>query len=487
VNRSVTRLALAVLLALAMLSMGLTYHQAIRGPSYREDLRNPRALLDRTQRERGRIITADGVVVARSEPAGDDPGIFVRVYPEEALYSHTVGYSSSVFGDTGVEKTRRDDLRSHDDGSLTSALISLFGQDLSPDDVRLTIDDHLQRAAAAALGDQRGAVVVIDPATGAVLAMVSSPSFDPNLLAGDSVTDGESLSSDASRPLLNRATAENYPAGSSFKVVVTAAAMEAGGLTPDSRLPDARELALPGSTSIIRNAGGEFCGDGHTLTLERALVVSCNTAFADLGMSLGAEALVGAAEAAGFNNEIPFELGAALSTIPSASQLHNDLPALAQTALGQRDLRATPLEMALIAASVANGGVIMRPYLVDGITDAEGGFLRTTTPAPWLRAMKETTASALASMMEKVVASGTGSRAAVSGLTVGGKTGTAEGPGGAPDVWFIGFARDPHNNDRPQIALAVLVEAGGDRGTEGSGATVAAPIAKTVIEAWFGS
>jgi peptidoglycan glycosyltransferase len=480
-NRPVRRLAFAVLLALAMLSMGLTYHQAIRGPSYREDLRNPRAILDRTERERGRIITADGVVVARSEPSGDDSAKFVRVYPEGELYAHTVGYSSGVFGDTGVEKTRRDDLRSHDDGSLTAALISLFGKDLSPDDVRLTINDHLQRAAATALGDQRGSIVVIDPATGAILAMVSSPSFDPNLFAADSLAGGESLSSDTSRPLLNRATAENYPAGSSFKILVAAAALEAGGLTPDSKLPDARELSLPGSTTTIRNADGEYCGDGHTITLERALVVSCNTAFADLGMSLGA------AEAAGFNQQVPFELGAALSVIPPESQLHNDLPALAQTALGQRDLRATPLEMALVAASVANGGVIMRPYLVDEVTDSGGGVLRTTTPAPWLRAMEEATASDLASMMEQVVASGTGWRAAIPGLTVGGKTGTAEGPQGAPDVWFVGFAADPHRSDQPQIALAVLVEAGGDKGVDGSGASVAAPMARTVIEAWFGS
>lgn len=483
-NRPMRRLAATALCALALLAGGLTYQQAVAGPGYRDDVRNPRALLDRATRGRGPIITSDGVVVALSEPKPGGDGVLLRVYPEPGLYAHVTGYASSYFGDTGIEARYSEELRSGDDGSLTAAVFSLFGGDLRPHQVQLTIRDDLQRAAAAALGDQRGAVIALDPATGAVLALVSSPTFDPNVLSSGTPADGDALAADPARPLLDRAIAETYPPGSSFKILVALAGIEASLVTPETRLPDRSELELPGSTSVIRNADGGYCGDGTTLTLARALTVSCNTAFAELGMLIGAGPMVHAVEAAGFNGDIPFDLDTAPSLLPPAG-LDGDLPALAQTALGQRDVRATPLQMALVAGAVANRGVIMRPHLVGAILDADGEETWRLDPAPWRRAMAEDTAAALASMMEQVVAAGTGWRAAVPGVRVAGKTGTAEVPGGAPDVWFIGFAPvDPEPGEQ-QIAVAVLVEDGGSLGEDGSGGSVAAPIAQAVLAAFL--
>jgi peptidoglycan glycosyltransferase len=463
VNPALRRLAAACFAGLALLAGGLTFQQAVAGPGYRDDVRNPRALLDRATRERGPILTGDGVVVALSEEGPD--GALVRTYPEGDLYGHVTGYASSYFGDTGIEATRAADLRSGDDGSLTSALFSLLGGDLRPHQVQLALRDDLQRAAAGALGDQKGAVVALDPATGAVLALYSSPSFDPNVLATGVVADGDALAADPDQPLLNRALAALYPPGSSFKVVVATAALASGDYDPESPLPDRDELDLPGSTSVIRNADGGFCGNGTTITLERALAISCNTAFGQLGMDLGAGPLLAAAEAAGFNGTIPFDFPTVASALPFES-IADDLPALAQTALG-------------------NGGEIMRPYLVEAILDAAGEETARTRAFPWRTAMSEETAAALAQMMEQVVLNGTGWRAAVPGVRIAGKTGTAEVPGGAPDVWFIGFGPLDAGPGEARIAIAVLVEDGGSLGEDGGGGSVAAPIAQAVLAAFF--
>jgi len=484
VNRPLGRLAAAAFVVLALVAGGLTYQQAVAGPGYRDDVRNPRTLADRATRERGPILTADGTVVARSESAPGGDGSLIRVYPERSLYAHAVGYASSYFGDTGLEARYADDLRSGDDGSLTAALFSFLGGDLRPHQVQLTIRDDLQRAAAAALGEQHGAVVALDPATGAVLALVANPTFDPNLLASGAPAEGDALAADPEHPLLNRAIAAAYPPGSSFKVLVATAAIEASLVTPETRFADRTELELPGSTAVIHNADGGFCADGVSLTLERAMAVSCNIAFGELGMLVGAGPLLDAVESAGFNGTIPFDLDTIASTLP-AEGLEGNLPALAQTALGQRDVRATPLQMALVAAAVANHGVIMRPYLVGAILDAEGVTTRSTLPAPWRTAMAEDTARTLAAMLEEAVTSGTGWRAAVPGVRVAGKTGTAEVPEGAPHVWFIGFGPVEPEPGEQQIAIAVMVEEGGALGEEGSGGSVAAPIAQAVLAAFF--
>ncbi len=479
-NRAFRRLSIGVLAGIAALVVALTYQQAIAGPGYARDPRNVRVFADLTAEERGNILTADGIVVARSELTGD--GTYVRVYPQGEFYAHTVGYATGSTS-SGIEQTRAADLRSRDDGTLGAVLTELFGADLGPQSVHLTIDHNIQQAAYAALGDQKGAVVALDPTSGAVLALVSNPSYDPNIFTVGSDAERDALLDDENGPLLNRALTETYAPGSSFKLIVTMAALETDFADPDTLLPDTDELALPNSLSTITNAEEGYCGNGATVSLQQALVISCNTAFAQLGMDLGADAVVDAAEAAGFNRTISFELPTIASVIPEASTFLNSDAALAQTALGQRDVRATPIQMALVAAAVANDGTAMRPYLVGAITDG-GHTVSRTNPRAWLRVISEDSAADLSAMMEQAVFSGTGWRAAVPGLRVFGKTGTAEVPDAAPHTWFVGFAIDSNGDS---IAVAVLVESGGYRGDEGTGGSVAAPVAQAVFSAWVDS
>jgi peptidoglycan glycosyltransferase len=480
-------LAGAVFSAFAILIGAVTYHQVIVGPDYRDDPRNVRVATSQTGRERGTIITADGVVVAESVADPADPLSFRRTYPEGSMYGHTVGYTTLLFGSQGIEATHRDDLVSYRDATISGVLSALFGGDVRPRGLRLTIEHELQSVASEALGDQRGSVVALDPSTGAILAMVSTPGFDPNTLTGgDAGPAGTALEDDPAEPLLNRATANSYPPGSVFKVITTAAALEAGVASAGTPFPNPVELELPGSTSTIGNFDGKACGSGSEVALSRAFTSSCNTIFGMIGMLVGAEQLVDTAESFGFNDEIPVEVYSIESTIPPASSFEFDVPGLAQSAIGQRDVRATPLQMALTAAAVANNGEIMVPYLVQEVFNSEGVVEQSAEPTVWLRAMSPATSTALTGLMEGVVTSGTGRRASVPGIRIAGKTGTAEVPDSAPHAWFIGFGPVDPEPDDPQIAIAVLVESGGDAGEAATGGTVAAPIAQQVFAEFFG-
>lgn len=486
-NRPIRILAAGVFTVFVVLVAAVTYHQVIVGPEYRDDPRNVRVATGRTGRERGTIITADGVVVAESQADPDDPLSFRRVYPEGSLYGHTVGYATLLFASQGIESSHSGQLVSNRDATISGVISALLGGDVRPKGLRLTIEHRLQTVAREALGDQRGAVVAIDPATGAILAMVSTPDFDPNTLIGSGAGPaGDALDTDPAQPLLNRATAASYAPGSVFKVITAAAGLEAGIASAGTPFPNPVELELPGSTATIHNFNGRACGSGSEVTLSTAFTNSCNTIFGMLGMQVGAEQLVGTAESFGFNAEIPLDIRSVASTIPAADTFEFDIPGIAQSAIGQRDVRATPLEMALAAAAVANGGKIMVPYLVQDVFNAEAVVQESTEPAVWRRATSPGAAAALADLMEDVVASGTGRRAAVPGIRIAGKTGTAEVPDGAPHAWFIGFAPvDPGPDDR-QIAIAVFVESGGDAGDAATGGGVAAPIAQLVFSEFFG-
>ncbi|MDH5373580.1 MAG: penicillin-binding protein 2, partial [Acidimicrobiia bacterium] len=333
-----------------------------------------------------------------------------------------------------------------------------------------------------ALGGQRGAIVAIDPSTGAVLAMVSMPSFDPNSLIDNTAGPAwEVLSSDVDEPLKDRATRESYAPGSTFKVITAAAAIEAGVAGPDTLFANPAALELPGSTALIRNFAGTLCGDGDEVSLREAFRRSCNTVFGQLAMDLGASVLEQQAEAFGFNREIPFEWDALSGFFPAATAIDSDLPTLAQSGLGQRDVQATPLLMAMVAATIANGGRQMEPYMVANIYDAAGDLVDERVPSVWATPISPATAEVVAGMMEQVVASGTATRAAVPGVRVAGKTGTAETEIGPPHAWFIGFA--PVEN--PTIAVAIVVEDGGDAGENATGGSVAAPIAQQLFEYWL--
>jgi len=485
-NAPIRRLAFTLVAVFAMLALSATYLQAVAGPSYRDDPRNARLIAWRTGRERGAIVTADGNVVARSDPSEADPKLYVRTYPGGGLYAHTVGFTSVLFGTRGLESTRSRDLVSDRDSTVSGVLNVLLGGDPRPRGLQLTIDHVLQEAAGELLGNQRGAIVALDPATGAVLASVSTPGFDPNELVGPGAGPaGDSLQTDPAEPLRDRVINASYPPGSTFKVITAAAALESGIASPSTTFPDPVELELPGTTSTIKNFDEDVCSDGREVSLETAFIRSCNTTFAQLGMLVGSQQLVATAEAFGFNTAVPYDLEALASRIPDARTFSDDPPAMAANAIGQRDVQATPLQMALVAAAVANDGQLMAPYVVNDVFRSDGVVESTAQPTVWRRALSPATADVLQNLMEQVVLSGSGRRAAVPGVRIAGKTGTAEVTDSAPHLWFIGFGPvDPEPGAR-QIALAVIVESGGNGGESASGGSVAAPIAKKLFETYF--
>jgi len=328
--------------------------------------------------------------------------------------------------------------------------------------------------------------VALDPATGAVLVLVSNPAFDPNSLTGvNSGEAGFALEEDPDQPLRNRVTDETYAPGSVFKVITTASGLDSGLVSPSTPFDDPQELELPGSDSTIQNFNGEACADGTEVTLELAFVRSCNTTFAQLGMDLGGSTLAETAGRFGFNERIPFDLPTLASFFPPGTALDENVPATAQTAIGQRDVQTTPLLMALAGAAVANDGTIMQPYLVYDVFTSDGEVESSTVPETWRRALSPASASVLTDLMEQVVVSGTGRRAAVPGVRIAGKTGTAEVSGKAPHAWFVGFGPVDPEPGQQSIVVVVTVESGGDFGESATGGSVAAPIAQQVLAKFF--
>jgi peptidoglycan glycosyltransferase len=480
-NGPVRRLSIGIFTGFLALLLAVTWIQVINADALKADPRNSRPALSDRGKERGLMVSIDGTVVARSVEDPEDPRSFVREYPEGEVFAHVVGYNSFLVGSSGLENAYAQELRSKRDLTISDLVTVILGRDLRPQSLELTIHADLQQAAYEALGGLKGGIVALDPRTGAILAAASSPSFDPAPLIGaDAAAAWEALLADPNGPLLDRATREIYPPGSSFKTVVAAAALDTGAAEPNTQFPDPVEFALPGSTATISNAGGGVCNNGESITLLQAFVVSCNTVFADLSVRLGAEDIGITAQALGFNTEIPFPW-----TVPEASYpveaLSEDPAALAQSGIGERDVRAAPLHMAMVAGAIANQGVTPTPYLVNRIFDAEGNTVEDFEPTPMGRAMAPATASVLTQMMERVVTEGTGRNAAVPGIRVAGKTGTSMGPEGLPNPWFIGFAPI----EEPSIAVAVLLEASSELGESASGGGVAAPIAGDLIQLWL--
>lgn len=479
-NGPTRRLAVTVFAAFGVLLAAASWFQVIGADQYRSDPRNARGTISLTEKERGLIVAGDGTVLARSDPIPDDPQSFARSYPEGAVFGQVVGYTTFLVGDAGLEAAFADDLRSRRDLTISDLLAAVFGRDLRPQNVQITLQPVVQQAALTALAGQTGAVVALDPKTGAVLAYVTSPTYDPSTLLGpDAVEVRQRLLDHPDRPLLDRAGQQLYPPGSSFKTIVAAVALETGVAGPETTFPDPPVFDLPGSSADITNAGGGRCGNGESVTLQMAFVRSCNTIFADLAIQLGASPIGATAGAVGFDRTIEFPWQIAESTFPAAA-LVDDPAALGQSGLGERNVRATPLVMAMVAAAVANQGEVMQPRIVDQIFDADGKTVESFAPERIGRAMSPATAAVLAQMMERTVTEGTGTRATVPGVRVAGKTGTASGIDG-PDVWFIGFAPV----EDPIIAVAVLIEGGGLSGESASGGSVAAPIARDVIAAWL--
>ncbi|HEX5510192.1 MAG TPA: penicillin-binding transpeptidase domain-containing protein [Actinomycetales bacterium] len=479
-NAPLRRLAVVAFLLFATLLVSATWTSFVAAPNLNADGRNTRTIIEQAGRERGPIVIGDQAV-AKSVPVDDVYG-FLRQYEPGALYAHVTGYYSVIYGPTGMEQAEADLLTGTSDRLFYRRISDLVtGREPKGATLELTIDPKVQKAASDALGNQRGAVVALNPKTGDVLAMVSKPSFDPNSLASHSSKEAaaarQKLLDDPARPLDNRAIAGRlYPPGSVFKLVTTAAALESGKYEPNSVLPGPANLDLPQTTVGLPNSGGRACGPNDQVSLADALRISCNTAFGYLGMDLGGDALHEQARKFGFGEDLRIPLRVSPSSVPADM----NEPQEAQAGIGQFDVRVTPMQMAMVSAAIANDGVLMKPNLLKAARADDLSVISQPQPTELGRAVSPETAQKLTDMMLSVVNDGTGKAAQINGVQVAGKTGTAQhAKGQAPHAWFTAFAPA----DNPEVAVAVVVEQGGSAGDQASGGRTAAPIARKVIQA----
>ncbi|MER5383875.1 penicillin-binding transpeptidase domain-containing protein [Streptomyces sp. NPDC002688] len=459
--------------------------QVVQAPSHDHNPANRRQAIARYGQPRGDIVV-DGRTVTGSKDTGEQLR-YERTYRDGPLYASVTGFASQLYGTTLLESTEDGILSGADPMLAPFPLLNDVTRARNPGgEVVTTLDAAAQRAAFEGLGSRRGAVAAIEPSTGRILALVSTPSYDPGDLSGTGPTASKAwarLNGEADKPMLNRAIRQTYPPGSTFKVVTAAAALDAGVVSDvdePSRSPN--PYRLPGTTTRLTNEI-EGCEDA---SLRYAFTWSCNTVFAKLGVDVGLDAMTRTAADFGFNDRklrIPF------SVAPSNFDLRLDKAQLALSSIGQFDTRATPLQMAMISAAVAGDGTVKTPYLVERTTTRGGGTLATTGPRTLHQAMSPSTAQRMRELMTDVVEDGTGTVAAIPGATVGGKTGTAQhgiGNSGTPYAWFISWARADDSME-PAVAVAVVVEdAAADRG-DITGGGFAGPIARAVMEAVLGS
>lgn len=480
-NQPIRRLSMLVAMLFVLLLGASTWIQVLGAQEINDRDGNRRTQLENYARERGQILLG-GQPIATSTPTGTDLA-WQREYTEPTLYSHITGYNSFTYGPGGGVESASDGLLSGRDDKLFYDRLTgtIAGREPKGASLELTIDPSVQKAAEEALGDQRGSVVAVDPRSGAILAMVSHPNYDPTpLVSHDPGTEKqawESLNSDTSRPLVNRAIGGNlYPPGSVFKIVTAAAAIEEGDFDASSSLPGPATLDLPQTTAGLPNSNGQACGPNDQVTLEVAVQNSCNTAFGWLGMELGGDTVREQAGKFGFGDDLRVPMKVTPSTIPTGL----NPPQEAQVGVGQYDVRVTPLQVAMTSAAVANDGVVMKPHLIQSVLGSDLSTIDKTKPEELSRAMEEDTSDQLTDMMELVVTDGTGTQGAVDGVSVAAKTGTAEhAEGAAPHAWYTGFAP----TDNPKVAVAVVVEDGGRDGSEAYGGSVAGPISAAVMKA----
>jgi peptidoglycan glycosyltransferase len=483
-NRPLRRVATACLALFTLLLLQANWVQVVKAKDYRNDPRNKRVLLRTYDRERGPIVIGTGrerQAIAKSIATTDDLK-YLRTYPGRDVYAPVTGFASLVYGFTGLEREHTSVLSGEDDRLFVRRLSDyVTGREIQGGSIVLTLNRAAQQAAYDGLAGKVGAVVALDPRTGAVLAMASRPSYDPTGLSSHDPSkirsSYQALERNPLDPLVNRGVEQRYSPGSTFKVITAAAALEKG-MTSQTVL-DAPTQASFGPGKPIRNFAGETCGSGRE-TLSEALTTSCNTAFAILGTKLGQAALERQAEAFGFGrDDLRLPQRVATSVVTQESEPLARV-FLAQSAIGQKDVQATPLQMAMVAAGVANDGELMKPYLVQEVQAPDLSRLDVTTPEVYSKAMSAQAAAQLKAMMVSVVEKGTGKNARISGVTVGGKTGTAQGSAGQrPNVWFIGFA--PAND--PQVAVAVFLDNRSGYGADATGGRLAAPIAQAVMRA----
>nr|WP_156607685.1 penicillin-binding protein 2 [Auraticoccus cholistanensis] len=463
------------MLLFALLLGNGTYLIVVRQDALNAHPNNRRVRDAEFAQDRGGILVANTLIAETVESDGDFR--YQRVYPDPEAYAHVTGWYSYDRARSGLEETYNTELAGTDDSLFVRRLVDLVtGRTPQGASITTTINPEAQRAAAEALGDRKGAVVALDPRTGAVLALVSHPSYDPNAIASHDIGEADQaytqLAEDEDRPLANRAAREIYPPGSTFKLVTAAAALEAGW-EPDTETDSPDRLQLPGTETYLPNQTD--CG-GDEVTLDQALQVSCNTAFANLGVELGADALREQAEAFGFETRHLADLNGVASRFPE----NPDDAQTALSAIGQFEVAASPLQMAMVAAGIANDGVVMEPYLVDQVRAPNLSVLRQTRPQELGRAMSAENAAKLQQMMVDVVEEGTGANARLDGVEVGGKTGTAQTDlERNPYAWFVSAAP----MDDPQVAVAVFIEDADIARNDIAGGRLAAPIARAVTQA----
>jgi peptidoglycan glycosyltransferase len=484
-TRQIRLLGVTLMVCFAILFVQLNRLTVFEAAKLNDNPDNTREILRDFTKPRGTVSTADGVVIAQSVPSNDRFEL-QRQYPEGALFAAITGYYSFTLGSAGVEKTYNDELAGRTVDLSLQELGDLFVEKERTGDLNLTVRADLQRLAAEQLGDRQGSVVALDPRTGAILAMVSFPTYDPNLLANHDTQAAADvatvLDADPEKPRLSRAYQDRFFPGSTFKVVTATAALTSGTISANEpSYPAMREYTPPGTTRPLANFGGSTCGG----TLFDVLRVSCNTAFAQMGVDTGAEAMIDTAQRFGFNQDVPIDLTRpARSNFPASFE--QNIPALAQSAIGQNDVAATPLQMALVAAGVANDGKVMTPHVLKDVQDTDGNVVDTYDDEVWTTAMDPGTSALMRDAMVGVVEGGTASRLKVPGFVVGGKTGTAQLGTEPPrsHAWIIGFAGPP--GELPSIAVAVVIE-GQEGASEQTGGRVAAPIAQALMQAYLTS
>jgi peptidoglycan glycosyltransferase len=490
VNRPIRNLAIGCMVLFLALLVNVTYLQYVQSDQLSSLSAHPdnrRVLNAEYSRQRGAIVVK-GKEIAQSVKS-DDQYDYQREYPQGRQYAQITGFYSRDWGVGGVEATQNDWLSGNDSKLFVKRVVDLLGnQEPQGGSVSLTINPKAQKAAydgLHALGDDvQGAVVALEPSTGKVLAMVSSPTYDPNRLASHDFTAvneaHQQLLANDLQPLNNRAIELTLPPGSTFKLVTAAAALESGKYEPDTMVPGGASLDLPQTTHDLPNENGGSCG-GDKITLTRALQVSCNVAFGSVGLKLGAKALQDQAEKFGWGQRYFTDLDDSLTRQATSRFPDPDAPETALSAIGQWEVAATPLQMAMVVAGIANGGTVMKPYLVDETRSSDLEVTDKTNPEPLTpNAVSAATARKLTDMMVAVVDNGTAVNAQIPGVQVAGKTGTAQSEADRPPyAWFVSFAPA----DNPTVAVAVLVQdAGVDRDAI-SGNGLAAPIAKSVMEA----
>lgn len=488
-NKPIRYLAIACLVMFLALVANVNYVQFVEADSLNDTSGNRRVIDEEYSRDRGPILVA-GDPVAGSVKSKDSYK-FQRTYPDGELYAHLTGYFSYIFGQGAIERSENSVLSGSDNRLFVNRVVDLLSnKQPKGGSVELTIDPLAQKTAAeglAALGKgTKGAVAAINPQTGEILAMVSQPSYDPNDLASHDFASvnksWQSLTTDADQPMLNRATQQTLPPGSTFKLVTAAAALENGVVdNTDDKIKAGRTLSFPGIEYKLVNENGSNCG-GNEITFEQALNISCNVAFGALAGEIGQDKLAEQAAKFGFGSD-PLD-GIALSPSQFTSAGTDlEAPQLAQSGIGQFEVATTPLQMAMVAGGIANDGDVMKPYVVKTVRSPNLSVLDQAKPERFSQAMSSANADKLKQMMISTVERGTATSAQIGGVDVGAKTGTAQSaPDRPPYAWFVSFAPA----DNPKVAVAVIVESTDIARDEIAGGRLAGPIARSVMEAVLG-